>query len=418
MKWAGEALNYPFNILLSHGPQRFINSFNHKNIKKNCMITIGIDASNISSGGGVTHLIEILGAVDMSRHSIKSIDVWAPKRTLDKIKPKPDLHLKHQWYLEENALKRQFWQRSFLTAYARNNYDILFVPGGSYTGSFRPVVTMNRNLLPFDTSERNRYGFSLQGLRMRLLEKTQSYTYRLADGIIFLSEQAKRITEQTMDEKLPNAKIIPHGIASKFFQEPRAQKSIGDYSFEHPFRFLYVSPITLYKHQWHVIKAIHSLRDEGYPVALDLVGSITTKKGRDLFNQSVEECDPENEWVFYHGKKNQQELLNFYHQADSFVFASSCETFGQTLLEAMASGLPIACSDCSAMTEVLHNTGSYFDPENPKSIRQALKKLLDSADFRQQLAMKAYKRAQTYSWEVCADRTFSLINEVYKSEGK
>jgi len=63
-------------------------------------------------------------------------------------------------------------------------------------------------------------------------------------------------------------------------------------------------------------------------------------------------------------------------QADLFVFASSCETFGISLLEAMAVGLPIACSNKSSLPETLQDGGEYFDPEDDQSIASAVKRLI------------------------------------------
>ena len=62
--------------------------------------------------------------------------------------------------------------------------------------------------------------------------------------------------------------------------------------------------------------------------------------------------------------------------ADLFVFASSCENMPNTLVEAMAIGLPIACSDRGPMPEVLRDGGVYFDPENPESIAAAIETLI------------------------------------------
>ena len=81
-------------------------------------------------------------------------------------------------------------------------------------------------------------------------------------------------------------------------------------------------------------------------------------------------------FTYYHGHLSHSETLDWYNQADLFTFPSSCETFGISLLEAMASGLPIACSDRGPMPEVLKDAGVYFNPENPSSIAASLKLLL------------------------------------------
>jgi len=95
--------------------------------------------------------------------------------------------------------------------------------------------------------------------------------------------------------------------------------------------------------------------------------------------------------------------------ADLFIFASSCENMPNTLVEAMAAGLPIACSDRGPMPEVLKDGGVYFDPENPDSIANAIENLLVHPEKCQQLAARARELASQYSWRRCAEETFSFI---------
>ena len=96
-------------------------------------------------------------------------------------------------------------------------------------------------------------------------------------------------------------------------------------------------------------------------------------------------------------------------RADIFVFASSCENMPNTLLEAMASGLPIACSSRGPMPEVLQEGGAYFDPEDAGSVAQAIEKLLLDADFRRAAAARASALSEQYSWERCARETWNYL---------
>ena len=178
-------------------------------------------------------------------------------------------------------------------------------------------------------------------------------------------------------------------------------------SSEDPFRWLYVSIVTPYKHQWHVAEAIAALRAKGLPVRLDLIGP-STPKALQLLHKALTRLDPAGEFIRYEGAVPYDQLATRYHRADAFAFASSCETFGQILLEAMSAGLPIACSDRSAMPEILEDAGLYFDPERPDSIADAMRTLTESATLRAGLAAAAYERSLTYSWERCA-QTFTFL---------
>ena len=82
------------------------------------------------------------------------------------------------------------------------------------------------------------------------------------------------------------------------------------------------------------------------------------------------------------------------------------------LIELMASGLPITCSNFGPMPEVLGDAGIYFNPESPLEIRDALMKLLDSPELRASLASKSFEKAKKYSWSLCADKTFQFLAKV------
>jgi glycosyltransferase involved in cell wall biosynthesis len=99
--------------------------------------------------------------------------------------------------------------------------------------------------------------------------------------------------------------------------------------------------------------------------------------------------------------------------ADIFVFASSCETFGIALLEAMTIGLPIACSNRSSLPETLQDGGEYFDPQNPESISMAIDRLIQNADRRSAIAGRAKALALGYSWSQCAQDTWEFMVKTY-----
>ena len=138
-----------------------------------------------------------------------------------------------------------------------------------------------------------------------------------------------------------------------------------------------------------------------------------------ILNDKIKSVDINQNWVRYHGAIAFDELHHRYAEADLGVFASSCENLPNILLETMASGLPIACSNRGPMPEILGDCGVYFNPEAPTDITKALLKLIKSAPLRTDLAHESYSQAQKYSWRRCADETFMFIDEVImKYKGK
>jgi glycosyltransferase involved in cell wall biosynthesis len=209
--------------------------------------------------------------------------------------------------------------------------------------------------------------------------------------------------------------IIPHGVDERFRHSPRTQKAISDYSRQRPFRLLYVSIVNLYKHQWHVAQAVRQLRAVGVPVTIDFVGPAYPPALRRLL-QVIAAHDPQGEYMRYLGPLPHEGLHQCYQQADAFIFASSCENLPIILLEAMASGLPIACSNRGPMPEILGEAGVYFDPEQPDEISEVMSHLLENLTLREKSAVLAYTKAQNYTWQRCANETFHFISRSCRSD--
>jgi glycosyltransferase involved in cell wall biosynthesis len=377
-----------------------------------------IDASNLIKGGGVTHLIELLAAAEPQQHGFERVTVWATKRITDQLPDRSWLRPATHPLLEGSIVQRIRWQELVLgRALAAEPNQVLWVPGGSYGGRHTPFVTMMRNLLPFDPPERRRTGLSKNRLRLKVLQWVQTRTFRQAAGVIFLSEHSRRKAAAVTGPLKGASVVIPHGIGNQFFQKPRPQRDHANVSPAEPFRLLYVSVIDLYKHQWHVAEAVARVRQAGIPVRVDFVGPVQ-RLARERWAATLRRLDPDGEYLIARGAVPYSQMAKIYHDADIFAYGSSCETFGNILLEAMAAGLPIASSDRSAMPEVLGEAGLYFDPEKPAEISAALLHLIKDRALREQLADKAYRRAAEFSWARCADATFSFLRDCSGATGR
>lgn len=389
-----------------------------KNMDKVKTYTIGIDATNLRAGGGVTHLMELLRAVQPAKQHIDRIVVWGGKPTLKALQAQPWLTKCNPPASDKGLLQRTFWQRYRLSQAARDEgCDVLFVPGGSYAGNFHPVVTMSQNLLPFEMHELCRYGWTFFTLKLLLLRWVQSRSFQKTDGVIFLTEYARDVVLRVTRRLRGQTCIVPHGLNPRFNKAPKLQRAIAEYDDAHPYRVLYVSIIDQYKHQWHVVEAVAALRKLGFPIVLDLVGPAYPPALKRL-NQTIDRLDFERRWVHYQGAIPFNELHLRYAQADLGLFASSCENMPNILLETMASGLPIACSNRGPMPEVLGQAGVFFNPEQPDDIARSLRELIELPQTRTELARASFERAQAYSWVRCAEETFRFLVGVIQQQKK
>src|SRR5664279_3804749 len=104
-----------------------------------------IDASNLRVGGGLTHLVELLGNVDAPAYGFERVFVWSSRATLEQIADRPWLVKRSDPILEANFLRRAVWQTRRLGELARaDGCNLIFVPGGAFAKDFRPIVTMCR----------------------------------------------------------------------------------------------------------------------------------------------------------------------------------------------------------------------------------------------------------------------------------
>jgi len=373
---------------------------------------IGIDASNIRSGGGLVHLKELINSFDIDKFAIQKIVIWSCKNTLNEIDDNTWLKKCYDPFLEHNYFVRFLWQYTKLNKQiSKESCDMLFVPGGSNFTKFNPIVTMSQNLLPFELKELFRYGFSYLTLKFCLLRLSQSISFKNANGVIFLTDYAKNSVKKVVNQFKGSNVVIPHGISKKFFLRPRPQIEINNYAFDNPFQLLYVSPVEPYKHHFQVIDAVVKLRCEEMPIELRLIGSANISMLKKL-RKKMYDADPKKKFIHYYGFTPHENLPLLYSSANIFIFASSCENMPITMMEGMASGVPIACSNLGPMPKILSDGGVYFDPENSDSIAFAIRKLIKSPKLREKISQSAFQKAHQYSWTNCANETFKFFLHV------
>ena len=110
-----------------------------------------------------------------------------------------------------------------------------------------------------------------------------------------------------------------------------------------------------------------------------------------------------------------EEPWAYYAASDIFVLASSYETFGLTVLEAMASGLPVVVSREAGVAELISDGGDGLLLENPEDadeIAAKLALLVAKPELAKQLAARARRVAQAYSWSEVAERTLAVYEQV------
>lgn len=365
---------------------------------------LAIDAHNLRAGGGVTHLVSLLKYADPAAH-FSDVHVFTGSACTGRLAAglSASVRIVHEPALDGGLASRTWWHRTMLRRRLESlGADVLFTPGGLLPPSWpqrTAAVTMCRNMLPFQSEEAARYGLSGRRLRLALLRRGQLRSFRRADAVIFLSAFARAHVE-TLTGPLKGATVIAHGVDEEFRHvEGRPGNGL---------EILYVSTIDLYKHQWHVVSALRLLRERtgrdwrltlagsAYPPALARVRESIRKHGLEAA-------------VTVAGEIPHAALPAYYARAAAAVFASSCENCPNALLEAMAAGAAIACSNRPPMPEFAGDAVEYCDPEQPASIAAALERFVGGSASAPHFGRLARARADGFQWRETAAETLRFL---------
>jgi glycosyltransferase involved in cell wall biosynthesis len=105
-----------------------------------------------------------------------------------------------------------------------------------------------------------------------------------------------------------------------------------------------------------------------------------------------------------------------YNAARLFVMPTFFEGFGLPVVEAMACGTPVACSDISTLREVAGEAALFFDPNDPESIAGTIRKFLSSKKKREQFAREGLERSTRFSWRLTARKTIRCYERTMAEE--
>ncbi|MFL9870942.1 glycosyltransferase family 4 protein [Paraburkholderia megapolitana] len=140
---------------------------------------------------------------------------------------------------------------------------------------------------------------------------------------------------------------------------------------------------------------------------------IAGRRDRDkLYKTAAQVGVPLKNLVYAH-YVDENDLRALYSACDLFVFPSLHEGFGLPLGEAMACGAPAIASNTTSLPEVIGREDATFDPQDPDSIAACMRKVLENASFRQELAEYGPIQAGRFTWQASAERTWDALEIIH-----
>jgi glycosyltransferase involved in cell wall biosynthesis len=241
------------------------------------------------------------------------------------------------------------------------------------TGSFAPVlhgsstVTLVRNALYFDPAF----------LRIETLARRVARTVRgwlIAWGaarcrrVVYPSSSMRALVERRHPRLAPLGAVVPYGVADAFFE---IRSAPGPRPSDAGPRFLYVMTYTIQKNLAYVLEALARAKRRGIAVQVVLTSDLTD--GRPYHARADAELIRQHDLIgsghlVLAGTTRGPALLELYRDADACLFASTCESFGHPLVEALAAGKPIVCADAAYAHELCGPHATYVDPTDPEAL--------------------------------------------------
>jgi glycosyltransferase involved in cell wall biosynthesis len=202
---------------------------------------------------------------------------------------------------------------------------------------------------------------------------------RHATRVITISEFSRARIVDRLAVDPAKVDVAPLGVDAEAFAADAGRRE--------PF-VLY--PATAWPHKNHarLIKAMTIVRESRPDLRLVLTGG-----RRDALGSLPE-------WVEHRGYVSEDDLRGLFRSASCLAFPSLYEGFGLPVLEAMASGCPVAAADSGSLPEVCGSAAVLFDATDPRAIARGIEQALGDAG---RLVAEGLERARTFTWARCAD---------------
>jgi len=348
-------------------------------------------------GGGSVIPYELAKALTKAGHQVDYVAV-APKEF------QKDVEWTNILYASETMNGYLPFQLYFKTKQNIKNYDIIHVNNwdgfvfGLHRRLFRNVKLVVGSYAP------KVHQFPLLRSPSEFLN---FFTCHSADRVLCLSEYSRKNISKSYF--IPQSKInVMYGGVNISFIRARQSKEKGD-----NFVLLFCGRLNGPHEQKGVdilLRAMPLIIKE-HPVILEIIGT-GSRAGK--YQALARKLRIENK-VRFLGFIEYNKLPEYYSNADLFVLPSRRESFGLTLAEAMASGLPVVSTNVTAIPEVVKDgeNGILVPPNDPEKFAGAVNSLLDNPERMRKMGIKGRERVkENFTWEKVAERVLKYYEEI------
>ncbi len=294
---------------------------------------------------------------------------------------------------------RILWEQTALPCSAlRRRIDVLFNPGFTC-----PVAAHCKQVTVFHDLQHKRHP---EYFRWFDLPFWRLFLYLAAirsDRLIAVSEATRQDLLRYYGLPPQRVRVVPHGVDPRMFAiaKARAQGEFERY-------ILCVSTLHAHKNIPRLLVAFSRFRAvrPGFRLILaGMKGFHTAEVERAARELGLHDAVQITGWV------EREELYRLFERAWAFVYPSSFEGFGMPVIEALAAGIPTACSAIEPLRAISGDAALHFDPHDDGAIFDALVSITEDAALRERLARAGPEQASRFRWQDAARATLDVLRE-------
>lgn len=237
-----------------------------------------------------------------------------------------------------------------------------------------------------------------------------------ADHIVTVSFTTRKKIKELLHEDIETKSTIIYNAASDIFKPHDKEESARQISkmFNVSAKYIFtVATKNPIKNLERMIYAFTELKNKGIDEELLIVGdsSFSSNKISNILNKARvnKNC------IRLLGFVSEEDLVRLYCGAELFIFTSLMEGFGLPVIEAMACGAPVICSDIHVLKEITDEAAIYVDPHDINDIADKIFGLLQDNEKRRILANKGITQAKKFSWRKSAEKLLETFEYLHKN---
>lgn len=261
------------------------------------------------------------------------------------------------------------------------------------------------------------YPETVRGRTMLMLKRHLKQSIRRADAVVAVSEFTKQEILKYYDIPEETVYVVPNGINSSQYHTGYEEEQIcrvkKKYGIEDEY-FLYLGTIEPRKNLSGLIQAYRifcdRMKERGEKAPQMVLSGGKGWMYDDIFRTAEKNFSGDE--VLFTGYVDEEDKAPLMCGASVFCFPSFYEGFGMPPLEAMACGTPVLTSNSSSLAEVTRDAALHIDPYDPDAIAEAMNRLYQEEELRQQLRSRGLEQAKKYSWESAVEKLWKVYSTV------